>query len=453
MSAVTANPATHARLAPLLGLLAPFALLHVVMLGYDLQHPDRFLHADRALERIELVRGFGAAWHGGGDMGAFLAGHGIVGDWLPQALLYLAGGQYLVIAVQLALVLLSILWVFEIGLRLGLGERRALAAAAVYGLLPHTLVFPHQLATEAIFVPLVVLSFRLSTGAGAGAALGLATLVRPITMLWPFVHAALSRSSMRARALYAAAALAPLVLWMSFMLLATGEFSMGRSAHDLGTNLYERMHKTAARLPESERPAERPAGHRRASLGEYLAFTAAHPGAAAEHSARDLATVGFKSGIERLVLDYLDLFPGSRGELQSSESGWRARVEQRGALATFGELLRAQPGLVLISAGSAALFVAFVALAVAGILCAGAAQSAAARRRRWLLAAFVLYTIATAQAVDAAQSRHRAPAEFALSLLAVAGWTALRARRALQKKNRQNDQDLIYSRREPVLGS
>jgi hypothetical protein len=272
-------------------------------------------------------------------------------------------------------------------------------------------------------------------------------------MLWPFVHAALSRSAMRARGLYVAAALAPLVLWMSFMLLATGEFSMGRSAHDLGTNLYDRMHKMAAPLPEAQRPAERPAGQKRAGVGEYLAFAAAHPGAAAAHVARDLATLGFKSGIERLVLDYLDLFPQSRAELQSSESGWRARVEQRGALATFAELLRAQPGLVLISAGSAALFVAFVALAVAGALYGNAAESAGARRLRWLLAAFVLYTIATAQAVDAAQSRHRAPAEFALSLLAVAGLAALRARRTLHKKNRQDDHDLIYSRREPVLGS
>jgi hypothetical protein len=168
---------------------------------------------------------------------------------------------------------------------------------------------------------------------------------------------------------------------------------------------------------------------------------------------RDFATVGFKSGIERLVLDYLDLFPGSRDELQSSDNGWRARVEQRGVLATFAELLRAQPGLVLISAGSAALFVAFVALAVAGVLYRTAAQSATARRLRWLLGAFVLYTIVTAQAVDAAQSRHRAPAEFALSLLAVAGWAALRARRQLHKGSRQRNQDLIYSRREPVFGS
>jgi hypothetical protein len=429
-------------------LLAPFAALHAAMLGYDLQHPDRFLRADRALERIEVVRKFAEAWRGG-DAGAFLAGHGIVGDWLPQALLYLAGGQYLVIAVQAALALLSILWVFELGLRLGLGERGATAAAAVYGLLPHTLAFPHQLAAEAIFVPLAVLSFRFSMGAGAGAAMGLATLVRPITMLWPFIHAALSHGAPRARAAYVAGALAPLLLWMSFMLLATGEFSMGRSAHDLGTNLYERMHKTAARLPESQRPAERPAGQKRAGVGEYLAFAAAHPAAAAAHSVRDLATVGFKSGIERLLLDYLDLFPGSRGDLQSSENGWRARVEQRGAFATFAELFRAQPGLVLASAGSAALYAVFMGLAVAGALAAPAGETSTVRGLRWLLCAFVVYTLATAQVVDAAQSRHRAPAEFALSLLALAGWAALRKKRALHRNNRE----LIYSRREPRLGS
>ena len=48
------------------------------------------------------------------------------------------------------------------------------------------------------------------------------------------------------------------------------------------------------------------------------------------------------------------------------------------------------------------------------------------RHRTLVLTAFALYILATAQLVDAAQSRHRAPAEFALCLLAVA---------AFQKRN------------------
>ena len=47
---------------------------------------------------------------------------------------------------------------------------------------------------------------------------------------------------------------------------------------------------------------------------------------------------------------------------------------------------------------------------------------------RLALVAFVIYIFATTQAVDAAQSRLRAPAEFAICLLAIAGWQALKRR-------------------------
>ena len=402
-------------------LIAPLAALHGAMFVYDLAHPERFLNADRARERIGLLKGFPEALHSGDAMG-YIAGHGIVGDWLPQALLFLAGGQPLVIAAQVMLALASVLWVWEIGLRIGLRDSQADAAAVVYALLPHMLVFPHQLVSEALFVPLVVLSFRLALTAGGALALGVSTLVRPVTALWPFVAAALQPASAGKRACYVAAALAPLLAWMSFVWMASGEFSMGRSPHDLGGNLYERMQRMGATLPQAERPPEKPAGQTKASLGEYLRFALAHPATAAAHSARDGAAITFKSGIERVTLDYLDLFPASRA-LQKADGGWRESLEQRGVLATFAELVRTQPWLIGSSALAALAFTAFMALALYGAV-------TTRRSREWLLLTlFVLYVAATAQLVDRAQSRHRAPAEFALCLLAAAGWAALRARR------------------------
>ena len=406
------SPGIAVARAPLSGawrLMLPLASLHAAMLAYDLQHPGRFLNADRAEERIAAVQGFGQALRSG-DPAAYLAGHGIVGDWLPQALVYAAGGQYLVISLQVLLALASVLWVREIALRVGLDERRAGAAALLYALLPHTLVLPHQLASEALFAPLVVLAIRL--GQRGALALGLATLIRPQTLLWPFIHAPRNWR-------FAAVALAPLLGWMMFILLATGELSMGRSGHDLGHNLHDRMQRMAATLPADERPAPGST----ASPGEYFAFVARHPLLAAKHSGRDLAALAFKSGIERVTLDYLELFPESRAALQASSGGWRAAVEQQGFAAALGALVRAQPGLVLSSAVSALAFTAFMALALHGAL--------ALRRNReaLLLALFVLYVFATAQAVDAAQSRHRAPAEFALCVLAAAGWAELRRRR------------------------
>ena len=408
-------------------LLLLFALVHAAMFGYDLRHPERFLFADRATERIDAVRGFIDTWQSGGDLTGFVATHGVPGDWLPHALLYAAGGQFLIIAVQIALVLLSISCVYRLGEMLKLGSGGALAAAALYGLLPHTLVFPHQLASEAIFVPLLIIGFALPIGAGSGLALGAATLVRPVTLPWLLVHPFFEKGAARWRALFLVAALGPMAGWMGFIYIASGELSMGRSGHDLGHNLYVRAHRMAAALPEEERPEERPPGQTTMSLREYLAFVAQHPAAAAGHGARDLLTLGAKSGIERLVLDYFDLFPGSRAALQDSREGWRAQLEQQGVRAAFMELWRTQAGLMVVSSAAAALFAVGMLLALVGAFSWLRRDRRSERRLKLLFIAFVLYIFATAQAIDAAQSRHRAPVEFALCLLAVAGWLRLRA--------------------------
>jgi hypothetical protein len=422
MTAAVSIPEASWRASRAWALVLPVAGVHLAMLVYDVAHPDRFLRADRADERLHAIMGLPGAW-AKGEAASYIASHGIVGDWLPQGLLYLAGGQYAVIALQVALALASIVWLRDIALRVGLDDRQASAAATLYALLPHTLVFPHQLAAEALFLPLVIYAFRAS-GVASGLALGVATLVRPLTLLWPFVHAAVARRGRWRRRLLLAA-FAPLVAWMAFLWTQTGEVTMGRSDHDLGSNLYERMQRMAASLPDAERPAARSGDATRASLGDYARFVAAHPGAAARHTVRDLATLFGKSGLERLTLDYLDLFPDARARLQDSSDGWRARAERVGLARELAQLFRAEPWLIATSTVGALLFIAFIAAAARGAW-RWLHERRLVRRevavRRFLLAAFVLYVFATAQCVDAAQSRHRAPAEFALCLLAVAGW-------------------------------
>jgi hypothetical protein len=428
-TAATARLAAAPRASAIPGAFAVvlfgFAALHVAMVAYDLGNPERFLNADRAVSRLQAIERFVAAWDSGAGLPALLAAQGIPGDWLPQALLTLAGGSLAVILVQVLLALASIAWVREIGLRLGLPEGRASAAAILYGALPHTLVLPHQLSSEAIFVPLVVLSFALvlrgasaARHGAAGLAMGLAVLVRPITLAWPAIHALFAwRARPAARLAYLAMGLAPLALWMGFIFTQTGQLSMGPSKHDLGWNLHQRVQRMAAHLPPEQRFADR----ERLTVGDYVRFVASHPGPAAAHAARDMMALGVKSGVERVVFDYLDLFPESRG-LQDTQSGWRKTLEQKGVVQGFLHLAGEHTGLIVVSAGGALLFLAFMALALVGAW-------AFVRSGRWMLVVFVVYVFATATAVDAAQSRHRAPAEFALCLLAVAGFWALQRRR------------------------
>jgi hypothetical protein len=436
LRAAGANPIEMGRWgSPWLLLAGLPPVLHILMFGYDLQHPDRFLNADRAIARMQVIEGFEQILRDGGDSVSYLTGHGIIGDWLPQAILYLCGGQSAVIAVQVLLALLSILWVRDIGLRLGLTAPTACAAALLYGLLPHTLVLPHQLASEAIFVPLVVGSFALFARAaetrgltGAGALLGVATLVRPVTLLWPLLCAPFMPATPRARVRYLLAALGPLLLWMLFIFGATGEFSMGRSSYDLDHNLYLRAQHIAATLPASERSV-RGGGDPTLSLREYAAFVSDHPGAVLAHSARDLLVLSTKSGVERIAFDYLDFAPAQRMELQSPANGWRRQLELHGVWAGLREISNRNPSLTLAAAGGALLFSGLMLLAAVGafvwLRAAPDDTAASTRGLRIMLAAFPLYIVTVSQVVDAAQSRHRAPAEFALCLLAAAGVGAL----------------------------
>ena len=390
----TAEPGALARL------LAPFVALHAAMLAYDLQHPARFFAADRADDRLASLERLTETWMRGGDLAALVAARGTIGDWLPQAALYLAGGAGLVIVAQVVFTLFSIACVRSIGLRLGLDEAQASTAAALYGLLPHTLVYPHQLAAEALFVPLIVLSFAAATTSRRGLALGAAILIRPVAALWPVVLKALRLAGWR----FFGLALVPLLLWMAFIKVESGELTPVRGHADLGSNLYQR-----ARLMTGQPPTPGTM-----SPLQYMEFVADHPREAAAHHARDLATLSLKSGIERVVLDYLDLFPDQRSGVQRTDSGWRRRLEQDGAAATLRALATQAPVLMLISLAGAAAFGALMLLALRG-----AFAPAADAKLRLALAAFVVYIFVTAQAVDAASSRHRAPAEFALCLLAM----------------------------------
>jgi hypothetical protein len=414
--------------------------LHLMMFLNDVAHPDRFLNADRALERIQVIEAFGMDWKSGGDISAFFAAHGIPGDWFVQGLLYLCGGQYLVIAVQAALAVLSVIWVRDIALKLGLSLQLARTSAVVYGLLPHTLVLPHQLSSEAIYVPLLVGSFALlarDLGGGAMRCIpsalltGVATLVRPVTLLWPLLCALLLPSSLRGRLAYLAAALAPLALWMGFMFAMTGHLSLGNSGHDLGHNLYDRSARIAARLPDQEPPLARAERDGRTlSVLEYAAFAADHPLATLAHTGRDLVVFAAKSGLERVLLDYFEISPASR-ELLQGEQGWRSWLERDGAVRALQEVFRRSPVLASLSALGGVVFGVFMLLASAGalswVVSSERASDPAMRALRLIVMVFPLYVFAASQAVDAAQSRHRAPAEFALAILAVTGVAALRS--------------------------
>lgn len=437
---------THAPQGPFL-IAAAFAVLHLVLaLVVDRADADLFIRADRAGERLNTVLEFLAAssWI---DAKAFLATHGIIGDYAVHAALYGVGGRIGVVIVQVALTLASGLCVYRIGTLLGLTARTSAIAMGVYLCLPHTIVFPHQLATEALHIPLVVISTwllietlyrpRLAPLLVSALCLGLATLIRPIMLLWPFVTALALVLTTRPRAAmaYVGAALLPVLAWMTFIGVQTGEFGLGKSGHSMERNLYDRVGRITDTLPPAARVEARAAylenENRELGATDYLRFWIDYPAASFKHLARDAMAFFGKSGIERVTLDYLALGSDTQ-QLQDPDRGWRRQLEERGAIETARSLSQTLGTVFFVSIIGAGLMLCLIALAIAGSL---------HFVKRWralrdprvaaglLLASLVVYIFWFSQVINAMQSRHRAPAEFAIVLLAAIGWLAWRERR------------------------
>lgn len=431
--------------APALIALAFLALHALLTATVDAADPEVFLRADRAHERLRVLQGLLEV----GSMRQFidyLASHGIVGDYAVHAALFFAGGRYGIIFVQVALAILSGLAVYRIAILLGLRREMAALAMTLYLALPHTLIFPHQLVTEALHVPLfVIANWMLAEGMHTRASmlgwsavcLGVATLIRPITLLWPIaagIAVAISRRS-RDGVMYGCIALAPIMLWMLFVGSQTGRIGLGESDHSMERNLYERVARITATMPIDERDIARAAyltdRGRKLGPAAYFIFAVEYPLPVAQHVLRDGVAFFAKSGIERITVDYLAVVAGSQA-VQSPSDGWRRRLELHGVAHTAAYLWTTLGAVLIVSIAGAVMMLAIVLLALAAVVDAMRSRqthTVAARALIAMLTGVVLYTFVFSQVLNAMQSRQRAPAEFALVLLATLGAQRLIRRR------------------------
>jgi hypothetical protein len=429
----------------LIAIVLAFVAVHVLMAVLDSYRPEVFLRADRAALRMKEIHALLGAdsW---ADASDYLGTHGVLGDYAAHAILYAIGGRPAVIVSQVILLFASGLGVVRLAGLLGMPPKSQAISLALYLALPHSLVFPHQLSTEALHIPLLVTSTWLICESirndniwlvlSSALLLALATLIRPITLLWPatiFVIAMLL-GRVRIGAIFFAVAYAPVVLWMAFVWQHTGTFGLGESNHSLGRNLYLRVTAIAATMPKAEasevtRRYLNQGSEGRMGAIEYFEVGLHYPMPFIGAGARDAAVFFGKSGVERLTVDYF----GSDAQfnsLTSIDNGWHKRLDTASPIMTLRYLWHVMGATLLISLAASALLVAMIALAICGAVAlvsevSDAERAKSARFATIVLIVLPLYMFVFSLVVIAVQSRQRAPAEFAIVLLAVYGWRTL----------------------------
>jgi hypothetical protein len=268
--------------------------------------------------------------------------------------------------------------------------------------------------------------------------LAMATLIRPITLLWPAAVAAIA--ALLGRRLFAVAFLgvawAPVLLWMTFVFQQTGTFGLGESNHSLARNLYLKVFEIAATMPRTEAAEVRDRYLIRGEQGqmsvlEYANVALRHPSPFISEVARDALVFFGKSGIERLTRDY-----GSVVQFNAFEhvhGGWRQQLDTSDPLTTLRNLWRIAGMTLLVSLLASVLFVILMIFALYGAFSLARrvhcrSETPVVRFTATNLIVLPVYTFVFSLVVVGLQSRQRAPCEFALVLLAVYGWDRFRSR-------------------------
>jgi 4-amino-4-deoxy-L-arabinose transferase-like glycosyltransferase len=445
--------------------------IHYGFFLYDL-HTNfaPFLRADRALQRTNAIASLLDAGTWREIHHALITNNLIIGEYIVQAALYHVGGAFAIVVSQIVLQLFAVLAVFRIALLTLNSSGVSFAAALVYASLPHSLVFPHQLYSEAIAVPVMVIGYWLffeyrvggkSLGylLSAGAMLGLSACARPQLLLLPVVLMSFAMRNRSRRATggamsFVSLGLLPVVLWVTLVSSGTRRLSLGNAESSLGYNLYLRVLRISRSAPpfegatitdryllgsvgsacaaelrnyfENPRGIWGPGSACTLSLPKYISFVVHYPGANFRQFLRDIFTLATKSGMSKLTIDYFDRSSRDRIAVQSFRYGWRTIWESKGLVAAIRSVAAVSPVIVIAelagAVGFSALFIGFVL----GLI--GAARKAfdngtpgEPRVGLMVLGLHALYGLATPLLSDAAQSRVRNPAEFAMCIIAALG--------------------------------
>jgi Dolichyl-phosphate-mannose-protein mannosyltransferase len=425
-------------------LLAALAI-HIALLSYDLSsHFEPLLRGDRSEARWIAMTQF-AASPPGSLLDALTNSPVAPAEFMIQLTSYKIGGQTGIIVVQIALFLAS-LWALSRTALILLGSRVAmLTIGAVYTLLPQNLAFTHQLVTEAIATPLVVISSyfylcyldqrRFSLLMACGISLGLGILVRPpVAMaLLPFalLHFVFRKLDFPWQATVAICALAviPFLAWTTIFSVHSGRFGYTSGTATLGWNLRSKVFFVYSRNG-LEKPPEVAKFAKYSdswndnggiSVGRYLQLVKPYPVLFIKSSIVDLLQLA-RGNVSKFLVDYFNIV----GDQHDGIKDWRSLLAEKGIFELINDLSRNMPTLLLAVAEVLVSLLTLVGITAAALFavisvarpCTVIKTLGHTAFGMILFQASVFFAVlVSTQIVDQAQGRLRHPAEAGVLLL------------------------------------
>lgn len=432
-----------------------FIVCHGGLFLFDLMTPDAFMAGDRAGSRIDKIYALFGAYLGPhtANVEAFVLPPDLTfterlitlaapGDYIIHGFLYLIGGQYFVILVQVCLMFCAVVALYRLALLAGLTGGLAALVAVVYMLLPSSLLAPHTLATEALFSPLSTIFMYLLVSATdrelrpsvlyfALVIISVCIFTRLQLLFFPFVIAAAFLLFDRTRAIRTV----PPTLILPFLLPAAwiifsslfGTGTEGAADNSVLLEFFKITRRAAAVGGFAFDPSLYP--DERMAPGDFLGYFLAHPFTYLKLKGTDVVNMLVNPGVNSFCGRYLGLFGSDAGESVIGYRGyWRDLRDQAGLAGVLRGIIDMGPAFAIAFIGGTALWSAVLLGAVIGVwrFVRRATLRAASLA---ILLIYPLYTVAILMSANTNRWDHRSPFDFLVALLFGFGVATLFARR------------------------
>ncbi len=430
-------------------LILAFLVVHGLLFGFDLANSSSLLSGDRSASRnatiayvfnVEQLGDNNSELKNGQPMGADadfsdrMLGSGHAGDYFIQGSILALSNHHILILLQLALALLSTLCFFALLKHLGLSAFTATVSTLFYIVLPGSLLPPHQLSTEAVCIPSIVIACYLLVISSerkdmclafmAGLlALSLAIFVRPQLILFPFlllfIYCLFSAKKLNAILL----TVLPLSLlfsaaWMFVVVSNDGHFSFGGDDRSIGRSFHDTTEQMAmAGEFEFDSNAYE---SRKMPFDDFAQIVADHT--YYYFRQRTLSMINFivNTGAYSLAVRHLDYF-----NKNEEAHYWQRLRASSGIYESVIEIVNRGPGFTALIIGSTLAWCMVVVLSIVG-LSAFIKDKNVKKFAKVLLLSLAAYQVTIVLLLSVGgRWQHRSVVDFIIVILAIYGLKSL----------------------------
>jgi 4-amino-4-deoxy-L-arabinose transferase-like glycosyltransferase len=418
-------------------------IMHSILFIYDIKNETIFLNGDSGPERLNAIKGFIKAFETNDlqTLIEFIVTNNRIGDYIFHTFFYYIGGKHFTLLMQVILAVISYFCLYKIFLEMLKKEALSLIGTVIYIFLPHSIIIPHLLMSESIFNPFIIISiyillkirnankFGVSYSVFCGLLYGSSCLIRPtpipyiILLPIPIIFSHLcARKKILYSSIIIIVSLSLVLSWVLLVKLYTGKLSYGQTAHGITINIIGKLNRYEGVYYGQPNFNYY---NNEISIGLIYGIISKNKMNFLKSTISDLSSYYINSGINKLLLQYFNVFEGSKlkNGRGTSALNWYKISDSQGLYQAILHLLKNAALFTIINIIFSLLWLYILIRSIYESIKIIQNHTEANIIPKFFLIPFFYYMMAVSMLAGSIRSCHRSPIEFLIIIFFISSFS------------------------------